>query len=82
MIASAVGVVLARALDGAGNTVPAMVINLLTLWVLEIPLALGLARGLGMGITGVWWGRFLASLSNGVLFALWFLRGRWKQREV
>jgi Na+-driven multidrug efflux pump len=82
MIASAVGVVLARALDGAGNTIPAMTINLVTLWVLEIPLAVGLARGLGMGVTGVWWGRALANLANGLLFAFWFLRGKWKHRVV
>lgn len=80
LIASAVGVVLARGFDGAGNTVPAMTINLLSLWALEIPLAWGLA--LLWGVTGLWWGRALANLANGLLFALWFRRGRWKQREL
>jgi putative MATE family efflux protein len=82
MIASAVGVVLARGFDGAGNTVPAMTINLLTLWGLEIPLAFGLSRWLGLGTTGVWWGRALANLANGLVFAFWFQRGRWKERDV
>jgi putative MATE family efflux protein len=82
MIASAAGVVLARGFDGAGNTVPAMTINLLTLWVLELPLAYGLSRWLGLGVTGVWWGRAMANLANGLLFALWFRRGGWKEREV
>lgn len=82
MIASSVGVVLARSFDGAGNTVPAMVINLLTLWALEVPVAFGLSRWFGMGITGVWWGRAAANLANGLLFAAWFLRGKWKEREV
>jgi putative MATE family efflux protein len=82
MIASAAGVVLARAFDGAGNTVPAMAINLLTLWGMELPLAFGLSRWLGLGATGVWWGRALANLANGLLFALWFLRGKWKERDV
>jgi putative MATE family efflux protein len=82
MIASAVGVVLARGFDGAGNTVPAMAVNLLTLWGLEAPLAYGLSRGLGAGITGVWWGRAIANLANGLLFAFWFTRGRWKRKEV
>jgi len=80
LIASAVGVVLARGFDGAGNTVPAMAINLLSLWVLEVPLAWGLS--LLWGVTGLWWGRALANLANGLLFALWFRRGRWKEREV
>lgn len=82
MIATAGGVVLARGFDGAGNTVPAMTINLLTLWAMELPLALGLSRWLGLGATGVWWGRAIANLANGLLFAIWFRRGKWKEREV
>jgi putative MATE family efflux protein len=82
MIAGAGGVVLARGFDGAGNTVPAMTINLLTLWAMELPLAFGLSRWLGLGVTGVWWGRALANLANGLLFAIWFRRGKWKDREV
>jgi putative MATE family efflux protein len=82
MIGSAGGVVLARGFDGAGNTVPAMAINLLTLWGMELPLAFGLSRWLGFGVTGVWWGRAIANLANGLLFAIWFRRGRWKERQV
>jgi len=82
LVASGVGVVLARGFDGAGNTVPAMAINLLSLWGIEVPLAFGLSRWLGMGILGVWWGRAIANLLNGLLFALWFRRGRWKYKEV
>jgi putative MATE family efflux protein len=82
MIASVVGVVLARGFDGAGNTVPAMVVNLVTLWGLEVPVAFGLSRWLGLGVVGVWWGRAAANLANGAAFALWFRRGRWKRQRV
>jgi putative MATE family efflux protein len=82
LIASAVAVVLARGFDGAGNTVPAMTINLLSLWALEIPLAFALSRGLGLGVTGIWWGRAIANVANGLMFAIWFRRGKWKEREV
>jgi Na+-driven multidrug efflux pump len=82
LVASAVGVVLARGFDGAGNTVPAMMINLVSLWLTEIPVAFGLSRWLGLGASGVWWGRAAANLTNGLLFAGWFKRGRWKEREV
>ena len=60
---SAVGVVLARAFDGAGNTVPAMFVNLLTLWGVEAALSYSLAQWTGMGITGVWVGRALSNLA-------------------
>jgi len=82
LVANSVGVVLARGFDGAGNTVPAMAINLLTLWGMEAPLAFGLSRWVGLGTTGVWWGRAVANVANGLLFAAWFLRGKWKEREV
>jgi len=82
LIASAVGVVLARGFDGAGNTVPAMAINLLTLWGMEVPVAYGLSRWLGLGITGVWWGRAIANMANGLVFAFWFRRGQWKHKDV
>lgn len=80
MIASAVGVVLARSFDGAGNTVPAMFINLITLWGMEVPLAFAFSRW--MGAIGVFWGRAAANLANGMFFTLWFSRGRWKHKEV
>jgi Na+-driven multidrug efflux pump len=82
LVASALGVVLARGFDGAGDTVPAMAVNLLTLWGLEVPVSYGLSRWLGLGITGVWWGRAVANLANGLLFAVWFRLGRWKHREI
>jgi putative MATE family efflux protein len=79
---SAIGSVLARAFDGAGNTVPAMVINLLTLWGIQIPLAWILSQLLGLGTTGLWAGISAANVANGLIFAFWFRRGRWKQRQV
>ncbi len=82
LIVSAVGVVLARGLDGAGNTVPAMSINLLTLWAMEIPIAFGLSRWVGFGVRGIWWGRAISNLANGLMFAFWFRRGKWKSKEV
>jgi len=82
LIFSAVGVVLARGFDGAGNTVPAMFVNLLTLWGMEVPLSYGLSQWTGLGITGVWVGRALANTANGLLFALWFRLGRWKRKKV
>ena len=82
LILDGVGYALNRGLDGAGDTVPAATINLLTLWVLEIPAAFALSRGLGLGLTGIWLGRALANTANGLLFIVWFKRGKWKERQV
>jgi Na+-driven multidrug efflux pump len=35
-----------------------------------------------MDIIGIWFGMSTANLTNGLLFAYWFRKGRWKQREV
>lgn len=82
LVLDGIGYALNRGLDGAGDTVPAATINLLTLWVLEIPAAFALSRGLGLGLTGIWLGRALANMANGLLFIVWFKRGKWKEREV
>jgi putative MATE family efflux protein len=79
-IMSAIAVVLARSFDGAGNTVPAMAINLITLWGVEVVVAYCLSHWLG--VTGVWWGRVIANLANGLFFVLWFRRGKWKEKVV
>jgi putative MATE family efflux protein len=79
---SALGSVIARAFDGAGNTIPAMVINLFTLWGMQIPLAWILSQVAGWGTTGLWAGLSVANVFNGLIFAAWFLRGKWKQRQV
>jgi len=82
LVLDGVGFVLNRGLDGAGDTLPAASINLLTLWALEIPAAFALSRGLGLGLMGIWLGRALANTANGLFFIIWFKRGKWKEREV
>jgi putative MATE family efflux protein len=82
LIFSGMGVAMAQGLNGAGETFPPMVINLLTLWGVQIPVGYILARWAGWGTTGVWIGLGLANLSNGLVMTYWFRRGRWKQRQV
>jgi putative MATE family efflux protein len=82
LLAITLGIVMGRALDGAGNTVPAMVLNLVTLWGIEVGAAYLLSTPFGLGATGIWWGRSIAGLANGLMLALWFRRGRWRQQKV
>ena len=82
LVFSALGIVLGRGFDGAGDTVPAMAVNLFTLWGIEVTMSYGLAKWVGLGITGIWWGRATANIANGLLFGAWFRLGRWKRREV
>ncbi len=76
----AFGVVLNRALAGAGDTVIPMIITLLTLWGFQIPMALILSKTTPLGVTGVWWAIALASVLNGLLILGWFELGKWKRK--
>jgi Na+-driven multidrug efflux pump len=82
LILDGIGIILGRSLDGAGNTVPSATVNLITLWGIQLPLAFALSRWLGFGLAGIWLGRAVANAANGLLIAMWFRRGRWKEREV
>ena len=59
-----------------------MMVNLLTLWGVEVPMTYALSQWLGLDLTGVWMGISLANASNGLLYIYWFRKGRWKRQEV
>ena len=72
------GIVLARGLNGAGDTVGPMVITILTLWGLQVPLAIYLARVLHPPTDGIWWAMAAAFVVQGLLTIAWFRTGRWR----
>jgi putative MATE family efflux protein len=76
------GMVLTAAFNGAGDTRTPTLINLFSLWLLEIPLAWVLAYPLGFGPTGA----FIAlsvGFSTMCFLSVWkFRQGDWKTRRV
>lgn len=78
-IFAAMGIILGRGMNGAGDTVPTMLITILTLWGIQVPLAHGLAGIMTPATTGVWWSIAAANTFNGLLIAGWFRLGRWKR---
>lgn len=81
-IFSAFGIVLSQALNGAGDTISPMLITFITLWGIQIPLALFFPRVGGLGIAGVWWAIVAATVLNGLLITTWFQLGKWKRLKV
>lgn len=78
----ALGIVLGRALTGAGDTVSPMVITFISLWCLQIPLALILPGGFHLGVAGIWWAILISTVVHGTITTGWFQRGRWKLKEI
>jgi Na+-driven multidrug efflux pump len=78
----AAGYVLTQSFNGAGDTVTPTLINVLCLWMGEIPLAYVLARPLGFGPPGVFWSIAIAFSVMSLVSAAVFRRGRWKLKRV
>ena len=76
------GMALTAAFNGAGDTRTPTLINVFSLWIIELPLAWVLARPLGFGPTGA----FIAlsvGFSTMCFVSVWFFRrGRWKTQRV
>lgn len=79
---AALGIILGRSMNGAGDTVPTMLITIITLWGVQVPLAYYLAGIIEPATTGVWWSIAIANTLNGLITAIWFSIGRWKRKKV
>ncbi|PIQ89726.1 MAG: hypothetical protein COV72_01605 [Candidatus Omnitrophica bacterium CG11_big_fil_rev_8_21_14_0_20_42_13] len=78
----AFGVVLNRALGGAGDTVVPMLITFISLWGYLVPAAHWVAKYTGFGLTGIWWVMATSYALNGLLTLIWFEIGRWKKARI
>lgn len=79
---AALGIVIGRGLNGAGDTVGPMVITIAALWGLQVPLAAWLSRMVTPPTDGVWWAISAAFVAQGLMVVLWFELGRWKHKRV
>lgn len=67
---------------GAGDTMSPMLINVISLWGVQVPLAYLLARTLSVGAEGIW---IALVLGYGLQLALMWLRfrqGRWREKVI
>jgi len=79
---TALGIVLGRALNGAGDTVAPMVITILALWGIQVPLATVLSRMFVPPTNGIWWAMAATFATQGLMVLGWFELGRWKRIEI
>ena len=74
--------VMVQAFNGAGDMVTPLWVNLICFWIIEIPLAYILAKGVALGPNGVFWAVAASESVLAVVGILLFRRGKWKRKVV
>lgn len=76
------GMVINQAFGGAGDTRTPTLINFVSFWLVQIPLAYTLTKYLEWGVSGVFWAVVISEIIL-ALFAVWIFRmGRWKTVKI
>jgi putative MATE family efflux protein len=68
-------------LVGVGDTLNALIIELIRAWVVQISLAFVLSRYTSLGVYGVRWAMVAGFVFGGLVFTLYFRLGKWKHRQ-
>jgi putative MATE family efflux protein len=74
--------VMDSALTGAGDTVSPMVINIVVLWVIQLPAVWLLSGAWGWGVDGVWWGVVIGMGLQALLMTARFRQGHWQRIRI
>jgi len=78
----ALSAILGGGLQGAGDTRGTMWVIILAMWFIRLPLAYLLAIVFHYGAVGVWAAMITSMAFQGILMAVRFHRGRWRDLEV
>ena len=70
------------AFRGAGHTLVAMAIALVSLWMLQFPLAWLLSTRGGLGSIGIWVAYPVQNTITAAVALVWFMRGTWKRQSA
>jgi putative MATE family efflux protein len=69
-------------LRASGNTFAAMVISLVSQWVVQFPVAFILSERTSMHAHGLWWAFPIANIATSIIAGIWFGRGDWKRGRL
>ncbi len=81
-LAQTLTLVFIGALSGAGDTILPMAVNLVSLWLVQIPLALILPGPLRMGENGLWLALGVGWILQAALLGWYYRRGNWKLQKL
>jgi len=67
---------------GAGDTLSPMIVNLVALWLVQLPLVWILARGLSLGPPSIWWGLVVGWGVQAALMVRRYRAARWQRESL
>ena len=74
--------VLTQCLNGVGDTWIPMITTLLSMWLIQVPLAYFLPNYTGLGVYGVRWAIVTAIALRAIIYTVYFRSGRWKSKKI
>ena len=75
-------ITLMNCLNGVGDTWVPTLNTMITMWLVQMPLAYFLPKYTSLGVDGVRWAMVAAMVIRAAVFAIYFKRGRWKRKEI
>jgi len=69
-------------LRASGSTFAAMIISLVSQWVVQFPLAVFLSLRTELHAHGLWWAFPIANIATSIIAGIWFARGDWKKKRI
>ena len=75
-------IMLPQCLNGAGDTLPPMIVTLAAMWGVQVPLAFFLPQAAGLGVFGVRWALVGGTALRAIAFSAYFVTGRWKRKVI
>ena len=73
---------LGQSLNGAGDTLPPMLLGVAMIWLVTLPLAYFLPQITDLGVNGVRWAMVIGMIFAGITTTAYFMTGRWKRKVV
>ena len=77
-----VAVVLMNSLNGVGDTAIPMWTTMLTMWLVQVPMAYFLPRMTNLGVYGIRWGIVTGIVIRAAVYTFYFRSGKWKSKEI
>ena len=74
--------VLTQCLNGVGDTMIPMITTLLSMWLIQVPLAYILPKYTDLGVYGVRWAIVSAIALRAIIYTTYFKSGRWKHKRI